>query len=146
MEQRPSPSRCSPPYHPQGAPAAEARSVSGLHQGDSPVGSGQRDRARETATEAAGNGSLPRRRPLRILFVTARYLPERGGTEIHTREVAKRLAERGAEVTVASIAPSGPFEPDSREGAVRVLRVRAWPHGRDYYLAPALAHVIRESR
>jgi glycogen synthase len=85
-------------------------------------------------------------RPLRILFATARYLPDRGGTEIHTHEVATRLAERGAEVTVASTAPRGPFKRDSHDGPVRVLRVRAWPPNRDYYLAPALARVIRESR
>jgi glycosyltransferase involved in cell wall biosynthesis len=85
-------------------------------------------------------------RPLRILFATARYLPDRGGTEIHTHEVATRLAERGAEVTVATTTQRGPFERDSHDGPVRVLRVRAWPPNRDYYLAPALVRVIRESK
>jgi glycosyltransferase involved in cell wall biosynthesis len=93
-----------------------------------------------------GDRSPQGQRPLRILFATARYLPERGGTEIHTHEVAKRLAERGVEVTVASTVRSGPFERDSHEEGVRVLRVRAWPPTRDYYLAPALVRVIQENR
>jgi glycosyltransferase involved in cell wall biosynthesis len=82
--------------------------------------------------------------PLRILFATARYLPERGGTEIHTHEVAKRLAAGGADVTVLSTAAGGPFPRESHDGAVRVLRVRAWPPNRDYYLAPSLVRVIRQ--
>jgi glycosyltransferase involved in cell wall biosynthesis len=86
------------------------------------------------------------KRRLRILFVTANYLPHRGGTEIHTHEVAQRLAERGADVTVASTVRSGAFERDSHEGPLRVVRVRAWPPNRDYHLAPALAKVIRESQ
>jgi glycosyltransferase involved in cell wall biosynthesis len=91
-------------------------------------------------------GGLGSERRLRILFATARYLPEHGGTEIHTHEVAQRIAARGAEVTVATTAARGPFERESRDGRVRIVRVRAWPPNRDYYLAPALARVIRESR
>ena len=85
-------------------------------------------------------------RPLRILLATARYLPERGGTEVHTHEVAKRLAARGIDVTVATTSLRGGFERDSYEGPVRIRRVRAWPSNRDYYLAPALVRVIRENR
>src|SRR5206468_2382550 len=39
-------------------------------------------------------------RPLRLLYVTARYPPHVGGTEVHTAEVATRLAARGHHVTV----------------------------------------------
>jgi glycosyltransferase involved in cell wall biosynthesis len=85
-------------------------------------------------------------RPLRVLLATARYLPERGGTEIHTKEVATRLAARGVDVTVASTAQGRWFERESYEEGVRVLRVRAWPPNRDYYLAPALARIIRANR
>ncbi|HVF79877.1 MAG TPA: glycosyltransferase family 4 protein [Solirubrobacteraceae bacterium] len=84
-------------------------------------------------------------RPLRILMPTARYLPEHGGTEIHTYEVAQRLASYGADVTVLTTARAEPFARVSHEGAVRVLRVRAWPSQRDYYFAPGLARIIRES-
>jgi glycosyltransferase involved in cell wall biosynthesis len=76
-------------------------------------------------------------------MATARYLPERGGTEIHTHEVAQRLAGLGADVTVVSTEPNEPFPRVSQDGLVKVLRVRAWPPGRDYYLAPELVRVIR---
>jgi glycosyltransferase involved in cell wall biosynthesis len=81
-------------------------------------------------------------RPLRLLLATARYLPERGGTEIHTHQVAQRLASYGADVTVLSTETSGPFARESHDGPVTILRVRAWPPGSDYYLAPGLARVI----
>jgi glycosyltransferase involved in cell wall biosynthesis len=102
------------------------------------------DRADPDDRRAAGAGSS---RPLKILFATARYLPESGGTEIHTHEVAKRLSARGLEVTIVSTAIGRrPFERESWEGGVKVTRVRAWPPNRDYYLAPALFRVIRQNR
>jgi glycosyltransferase involved in cell wall biosynthesis len=107
---------------------------------------GRGDPVGVNASGAARDGRPQGKRPLRILFATARYPPDQGGTEIHTYEVARRVAEHGAEVTVATTARSGAFERDSREGPVRVLRVRAWPPNRDYYLAPGLAKVIRESQ
>ena len=70
-------------------------------------------------------------RPLRILFATARYTPDRGGTEIHVNEVAQRLASWGAEVTVLSTAPDKQSAGQSYDGHVRTLRVRAWPRERD---------------
>lgn len=76
-------------------------------------------------------------------MATALYLPDRGGTAIHTHEVAVRLARLGAEVTVVSTCPSKPFVDERREGEVRILSVRSWPPKRDYYIAPALANVIR---
>jgi len=100
------------------------------------------------ADPASISGSLPPRavlggRALRILLVTARYLPEHGGTEIHTHQVAQRLSAYGADVTVLSTEPTEPFLRVSQDGDVRVLRVRAWPPRRDYYLAPELAAIIR---
>lgn len=82
-------------------------------------------------------------RPLKVLLATARYLPEHGGTEIHVHEVSQRLAAFGADVTVLSTSAHKPFANEVFEGAVKVMRVRAWPPGRDYYLAPRLAQVIR---
>lgn len=81
-------------------------------------------------------------RPLKVLLATARFLLDRGGTEIHVHEVAQRLAAFGAEVTVVSTAAHKAFPRESYEGRVRVLRVRAWPPERDYYFAPGLARVI----
>ncbi len=46
-------------------------------------------------------------RSLRILLVTARYLPNVGGTEIHTYEVARRLVAAGHDVTVLTTDLSG---------------------------------------
>lgn len=81
---------------------------------------------------------------LQILFVSARYPPLVGGTEIHTAEVAKRLVERGHDVTVLTTDTThmAPFE-EIREG-VRVLSVPAWPRSRDWYVAPAVADVLRD--
>lgn len=91
----------------------------------------------------AGLGATIGGRPLRILLVTARYLPERGGTEVHTHQVATRLAARGAQVTVVTTMLRKPMDRESVEGGIRVLRVRAWPPNRDYYLAPAIARIVR---
>jgi glycosyltransferase involved in cell wall biosynthesis len=118
-----------------------------VHGGDEHSPVPQRGLLRgENIPGALGNGNRREGRPLQILFATARYLPERGGTEIHTREVARRLAQRGAQVTVAATVRRGAFERESHQGSVRVVRVRAWPANRDYYVAPALAGVIRESQ
>lgn len=84
-------------------------------------------------------------RSLKILLATARYLPDRGGTAIHTYQVAHRLAAYGGQVTVVGTVPRGPFSRESHDGRVRVLRVRAWPPARDYYFAPGLVPVIRRS-
>ena len=94
----------------------------------------------------AGARAVRQGRPLNLLLTSARYWPDRGGTETHTHEVAHRLAHYGAEVTVLSTAPEEPFVSESREGPVTVLRVRAWPARRDYYLAPELARVIRRAQ
>lgn len=85
-------------------------------------------------------------KPLRVLYVSARYPPLVGGTEIHTAEVAKRLVARGHEVTVLTTDTSHrvPFE-EIRDG-VRVLSVPAWPRSRDWYVAPDVADVLRDER
>jgi glycosyltransferase involved in cell wall biosynthesis/GT2 family glycosyltransferase len=79
--------------------------------------------------------------PLRLLMVAARYLPQVGGTETHVYEVGRRLARAGVEVTVLTTQGDGGLPAEEWTEGVRVRRVRAWPRGRDYYLAPA---VIRE--
>jgi glycosyltransferase involved in cell wall biosynthesis len=94
----------------------------------------------------AAPGTTMGERPLRILMAAARYLPERGGTEIHTHEVAQRLAAAGWKVTVLSTTLERGLPRESTDGPVRVIRVRAWPPGRDYYLAPELLRVIRSGR
>ncbi len=79
---------------------------------------------------------------LRLLMVTPRYPPDMGGVETHTREVARRLAEMGVHVTVLATDRGGNYPDHTRDGAVRVWRVPAYPRHRDWYYAPAVARVI----
>jgi glycosyltransferase involved in cell wall biosynthesis len=83
-------------------------------------------------------------RPRRVLVVTPRYLPELGGIEQHVHETATRIARRDdIELTVLTTDRTGrlPAVEDGRGFTVR--RVRAYPRGRDYYVAPGLGRVIR---
>jgi glycosyltransferase involved in cell wall biosynthesis len=75
-------------------------------------------------------------------MVTPRYLPHIGGVERHVHEVAMRLAAAGVDVTVLTTDPEGRLPASEQEGAVRVLRVRAYPGATDWHIAPGLAGVI----
>jgi glycosyltransferase involved in cell wall biosynthesis len=81
---------------------------------------------------------------LRILMVTARYIPYIGGTEIHTYEVAHRMAAAGHDVTVLTTDVSKSLPLVEFTDGVRVLRVPAWPAKRDYYFAPAIHKIIMD--
>ncbi|MGD0239729.1 MAG: glycosyltransferase family 4 protein [Streptosporangiaceae bacterium] len=86
-------------------------------------------------------------RPLRILMVCPRYLPETGGAEMHVREVTRRLPARGSfDVTVLATDRSRRLPRQEVMDGLPVLRVPAWPRGRDYYLAPGIAAVVRQRR
>lgn len=78
----------------------------------------------------------------RVLMVTARYFPAMGGIETHVYEVAKRLVNAGADVTVLTTDPSGTLPTIECVNGVRIQRVRAWPTRRDYYFAPAIYRII----
>jgi glycosyltransferase involved in cell wall biosynthesis len=84
--------------------------------------------------------------PLRVLMVTARFLPHLGGTEIHTYELARRLVARGVDVTVLTteLDPTQ-LSSDSRYG-VPAVRMKAWPKGRDWYVAPDIRRVVGSGR
>ena len=91
---------------------------------------------------AAGAGLAPA--PIRILYVTPRYLPEIGGVEAHVHAVATRLAAGGeAAVTVLTTDLDGTLAPSERDGDAAVRRVRAYPPGRDWRYAPGLPGAIR---
>lgn len=79
---------------------------------------------------------------LRLLMVTARYLPFTGGVELHVNEVSRRLAERGVAVTILTTDPTGELPPREEVDSVAVRRVRAWPAKRDYYFAPGVYREI----
>ncbi|MEM7339650.1 MAG: glycosyltransferase family 4 protein [Actinomycetota bacterium] len=89
--------------------------------------------------EAGGGGQSP---PLRILFVSARFAPFVGGTEIHTGEVAAELVRRGHHVTVVTTDLSGALPKWETIDGVRVVRVRAWPSWIDLHFAPGIAAII----
>jgi glycosyltransferase involved in cell wall biosynthesis len=76
---------------------------------------------------------------MRVLMVTPRYLPEIGGVERHVHEVATRLAEAGAEVTVLTTDRTARRASVTRDGGATVRRVPAHPRGRDWLFAPAIA-------
>ncbi len=83
-------------------------------------------------------------RPLRLLTVTPRYLPEMGGVERHVHEVTTRLAARGVQVRVLTTDRSGTLPRHARDLEVDVRRVRARPAGRDWLFAPGLPAAMRE--
>lgn len=85
-------------------------------------------------------------RPLRILNVTARYLPSIGGTEIHTAEVARRLAAWGNDVTILTTDSTGDRVGHEDAAGVSVVRTRAWPRDRDWYASPAVYSYVMDAR
>lgn len=86
-------------------------------------------------------------RPIRALMVCPRFLPETGGTETHVYEVSRRLAAlEGFDITVLATDQSRRLPRQEVIEGISVLRVPAWPRGRDYYLAPEIAAVIRQRR
>ncbi len=83
---------------------------------------------------------------IRVLQVAARYLPDLGGIETHVHEVATRLsAMPNVRVAVAATDREGTHPAIDITEDFPVIRRRAWPKTRDYYLAPGLAPVITRS-
>jgi glycosyltransferase involved in cell wall biosynthesis len=82
--------------------------------------------------------------PLRVLLVTARYFPFKGGIETHVYEVARRLARAHVAVTVLTTDPGGHLKPEESIDGVRVVRARAWPDVEDFYFAPAVYRYVRK--
>jgi glycosyltransferase involved in cell wall biosynthesis len=82
-------------------------------------------------------------RPLRVLMVCPRYLPEVGGTERHVHEVTRRLSALGGfDITVLTTDRSRRLPRREVVEGIPVLRVPAWPRKRDYYFAPGIASVV----
>jgi len=81
-------------------------------------------------------------RPVRVLFVCNRYLPELGGVETHVREVTQRLVQHeDLEITVLATDRTRKLPPEEVINGTRVLRVPSWPRRRDYYFAPRVLKV-----
>ena len=82
-------------------------------------------------------------RPLRVLVVAARFLPDLGGTENHTYEVSKRIAGRSdIELTVLATDRSGTRPASETMEGFTVRRCHAYPRQRDYYFAPDIYRLI----
>jgi glycosyltransferase involved in cell wall biosynthesis len=82
--------------------------------------------------------------PIRVLMVTARFLPDLGGTETHVHEVTRRIATRGdLELTVLTTDRWGTRPMREAFKGFEVVRCRAYPRNRDYYFAPGIySHVL----
>ena len=76
---------------------------------------------RGTRSRHVGN-PLPRDVSLRILMVSQFYPPVAGGEEQHVRNLSSALAERGHEVSVATIRLDGD-DPSPFDGTVRIHRL-----------------------
>ena len=79
-------------------------------------------------------------------MVTARFLPSVGGVEMHVAEVARRVAQRGHQVTVLSADRSPELQADEHRDGFELQRVRAWPRSGDAFFAPAIWRRITRGR
>lgn len=64
---------------------------------------------------------------------------------MHVDQVARRLVERGVQVTVLTTDTTGELARSEQADGFDVRRVRAWPSRRDYYFAPQLYREIPRS-
>lgn len=86
---------------------------------------------------------------LNVLMVTPRYFPFMGGIQTHIYEVGRRLVNKGINVTLLTAVTQDEAielpEEDCIEG-MHIIRVHAWPSNHDYYIAPHIAHIIKNSQ
>jgi glycosyltransferase involved in cell wall biosynthesis len=96
-----------------------------------------------TAVTASRKEDSTSARALRVLMVCSRYFPDLGGTETHVYEVARRLCELdGFDITVLATDRTRRMPRREVVKGIKVLRVPAWPRGRDYHLAPGIGAVV----
>lgn len=82
---------------------------------------------------------------MRILFITHRYPPRTGGVETHVQKLAKRLVNRGHDVTVFS-ADAGPdVSKESTDEGVLVRRFRSVSPGGAFYIAPQISLAVHRA-
>lgn len=63
---------------------------------------------------------------------------------MHTDEVAAEMVRRGHDVTVLTTTCADHLPPKERASGIEVVRVRAYPATRDYYVAPGAKSAIRD--
>lgn len=82
----------------------------------------------------------------RLVFVTARYPPFVGGTEVHTAEVARRLVAAGGDVVVLTTDTTATTTRDTVRDGVPVRIIPARPAKSDFYLTRNLEAELRALR
>lgn len=83
-------------------------------------------------------------KPLKVLMVGHKYLPDQGGIETHIYEVARRLQARPEfDITVLTTDISRTRPEHETYDGVPTIRVPGYPASKDYYLAPRVASVVR---
>lgn len=83
-------------------------------------------------------------KPLRVLMVGHKYLPDQGGIETHIYETSRRLNARPEfDLTVLTTDISRIRPKHETIDGVPTIRVPGYPSSRDYYLAPGVARVVR---
>ncbi len=97
------------------------------------VRSGIAEPDRTEDAHPSADGGAPR-----VLMVTPRSPLEQGGVERHVMEVSRRLAAVGVRVEVLCADPDLKRARSETRDGVRIRTVRAWPRGRDWYLAPGI--------
>lgn len=85
----------------------------------------------------------PRSATIHVLQVTPRFWPDSGGIETHVHEVSRRLVEQDVDVTVLTTDPSHTYaDSESTSWGYEIKRVKAYPRGRDYLIAPRLWRLV----
>jgi glycosyltransferase involved in cell wall biosynthesis len=80
---------------------------------------------------------------IRVLIVSARFLPELGGIETHVYETTRRMARYGfLDLTILTTDRSGALPIREDFDQFSVLRCRSYPRRRDYYFAPDLRKLM----
>jgi glycosyltransferase involved in cell wall biosynthesis len=82
---------------------------------------------------------------VRILMATPLYLPHTGGVERYVDALSRQLLDRGHDVTVLTTDPTRTLPGREDSDGVAVIRVPAWPRGRDWHFAPGVYATIRDS-
>src|SRR6266567_2391063 len=125
----------------RGTPPRRARECCGSPRQPSP--SGSKPSTPRSPLPSGNEGEKLPAKALRVLMVSARYLPDMGGIETHVHEVARRLNGTN-ELDITVLATDRTRTRPRREvvDGVSIMRVPAWPRNRDYYLAPGIATVV----
>jgi glycosyltransferase involved in cell wall biosynthesis len=65
----------------------------------------------------------------RVLFVCARFFPDKGGVEKHVFELSKELIQKGFIVDVLTVSSDAEIPPTTTIGDINVFRIKAFSRG-----------------